>query len=152
MQLKSSIGFKPLLLSVAAMVPGGAVYAYENIDSFSKVYNVSNAGMCRYLEDVANDVANPVKDELKFNALVAEWENETIFLSSLNAIVGNANFKAIVGMGERAVPYILNYIAQKPSTLVWALNEIYRGKISNNPKLTIPEACKLWLRAFRHEN
>lgn len=151
MQLKSSIGFKPLLLSVAALVPASAI-AYNDIDNYSKVYNVSNIGMSRYLNEMEYQVSNPIKDELLFNQLVSQWEQETIFLSSLPAIINNPNFKAIVNMGEMATPYILNYISQKPSTLVWALNIIYNTKISENPKLTIPEACKLWVRAFQHKS
>lgn len=150
MQLKSSLGFKPLLLSVAALMPTNSAFAYNDIDNYSKVYSVSNAGMSKYLSDIEYQVSNPIKDELLFNQLVSQWETETIFLSSLPAIIENPNFKAIVNMGENATPFILDYISQKPSTLVWALNLIYNTKISNNPKLTIPEACKLWVKAFQH--
>lgn len=152
MQLKSSIGFKPLLLSVAALMPTASSLAYNDIDNYSKVYSVSNAGMSKYLNDVEYLVSNPIKDELVFNQLVSQWEAETIFLSSLPAIIENPNFKAIVSMGKSATPFILDYISHKPSTLVWALNLIYKTKISNNPRLTIPEACKLWVKAFQHES
>ncbi len=152
MQLKSSVGFRPLLLSVAAMMPTASSFAYNDIDNYSKVYNVSNAGMSKYLRDMEYQVSNPIKDELLFNQLVAQWESETIFLSSLPAIIDNPNFKAIVNMGKSATPFILDYISQKPSTLVWALNLIYNTKISDNLKLTIPEACKLWVKAFHHKS
>lgn len=151
MQLKSSMGFKPLLLSVAALMPT-ASFAYSDLDNYSKVYNVSNSWMGKYLNDIEYQASNPIKDKLMFNQLVSQWENETIFLSSLPAIIDNPNFKAIVSMGESATPFILDYISQKPSTLVWALNLIYKTKISDNPKLTIPEACKLWLKAYQHKN
>lgn len=149
MQLKSSMGFKPLLLSVAALMPTASTLAYNDIDNYSNVYNVSNAGMSKYLSDIENLVSNPIKDEFLFHQLVTQWERETICLSSLPAIIKNPNFKAIVNMGKRATPFILDYISQKPSTLVWALNIIYNSKISDNPKLTIPEACKLWVKAFQ---
>ena len=152
MQLKSSLGFKPFLLSVAAFMPSASSFAYSDIDNYSNVYNVSNSGMSKYLSDLEYQVSNPIKDELLFNQLVSQWENETIFLSSLPAIIENPNFKAIVSMGERATPFILDYISHKPSTLVWALNLIYNTKISDNPKLTIPEACKLWVKAFQHKS
>ena len=148
MQLKSSIGLKPILLSVAAAMPSAANFVYNDFDDYSKVYDISNAGMNRYLNDLEYQAFNPIKDELLFNQLVSQWEQETIFLSSLHTIVENENFKAIVKMGEKATPYIINYINNKPSTLVWALNLIYNTKISNNPNLTIPEACKLWVKAF----
>lgn len=48
-------------------------------------------------------------------------------------------------MGKVAVPFIIEEISANPSTLVWALNFIFEKKISNNPKTTIPQACKLWV-------
>lgn len=149
MQLKSSIGLKPLLLSVVALMPTELSYAYDDIDDYSKVLSVSNAGMSRYLNDLEYQISNPLKDEMQFNQYVAQWNKETIFLSSLPAIINNPNFKAIVNMGYRATPFILNYISNTPSTLVWALNLIYNTKISSRSNLTIPEACKLWVKAFQ---
>ena len=61
-------------------------------------------------------------------------------------IVEDEDFKAIVSMGQYAVPFIKDELIRKPSTLVWALNYIYGYKISSNPHLTISEACKLWIK------
>lgn len=67
-------------------------------------------------------------------------------MSSASDIVNHEAFKAIVAMGEAAVPYIVEEINTTPSTLVWALNFIYQKKISNNPDTTVQEACRLWVK------
>ena len=77
------------------------------------------------------------------------WEKKTLFLSSTKAIIENADFQAIVAMGYSAVPFIIEEIDNKPSTLVWALNLIYNRKVTDNPNITIPEACKLWVKELK---
>ena len=52
-------------------------------------------------------------------------------------------------MGKRAVPFILEEISIKPSNLVWALNIIFKKKITNRANTTIEEACKLWVKAMK---
>ena len=59
------------------------------------------------------------------------------------------DFQSIVKMGDRATPLILMEIKSKPSLLVWALNLIHNKKISNNPNITIEEACKLWVKTLK---
>ena len=71
-----------------------------------------------------------------------------MFQSSASSIISDPDFQAIVSMGQYAVPFIKEEIANEPSTLVWALNLIYGRRISNNPNLTIKEACKLWIKAI----
>ena len=54
-------------------------------------------------------------------------------------------------MGEQAVPFIGQSIEAQPSLLVWALNMIFNGKISDKKDLTIGEACKLWVKELRRQ-
>lgn len=68
-----------------------------------------------------------------------------MFLSSTSAIVNDVDFKEIVSMGKTAVPYIKDEISHNPSALVWALNYIFKQKISNDKNITISEACRLWV-------
>lgn len=71
------------------------------------------------------------------------------FLSSAKAIIELDDFQSIVAMGSDAVPFIVDAIDKEPSPLVWALNFIFKAKISNNPNTTITEACKLWVKRLR---
>lgn len=86
-----------------------------------------------------------LSNKLRFQILLNSWQQQTKFSSSPDSIIQNENFQSIVAMGKVAVPFIIEEISANPSTLVWALNFIFEKKISNNPKTTIPQACKLWV-------
>jgi hypothetical protein len=87
--------------------------------------------------------------KFRFENHLINWEKKTFFLSSTKAIIENEDFQSIVAMGHSAVPYIIEEIENKPSTLVWALNLIYNRKITNNPDATISDACKLWVKELK---
>jgi hypothetical protein len=86
---------------------------------------------------------------IEFNRLVKEWEKRTAFMSFANHIVEDENFKKIVSYGQAMVPFIIEEINEKPSPLVWALNYIFDMRISESDKLTIEDACKLWVKKVR---
>ena len=81
----------------------------------------------------------------RFETLYEQWWRETCVYSDPNKFTSNPNFKAIVGMGKAAVPFIIEKIKILPSDLVKALNKIYNCRISPDKKVTIKEACKLWI-------
>ena len=91
-------------------------------------------------------VENQIARHVRFNKLISQWKEETMFLSSAQAIIDNPNFQAIVNMGKIAVPFIIEEIKHDPSTLVWALNIIFDRQITNSHETTIEEACKLWIK------
>lgn len=93
-------------------------------------------------EIVCNDNRN------KFYSLLNQWRNNTAALSSPKQITSDEAFLQIVSMGKDAVPYILDEISDKPSNLVWALNIMFKKKISNS-NITIPQACELWTKELR---
>ena len=84
-----------------------------------------------------------VDDRTLFNYYYKAWQQQTKFLSSVSRIRQNQAFRKIVDMGGNAVPYILEEIERQPSTLVWALNEIFHKKIGQQN--TVTEACRLWI-------
>lgn len=84
--------------------------------------------------------------EIAFQAHYEKWKRETAYMSSVDSIVEHPDFQFIVSMNHAAVPYILKAIEQQPSNLVWALNFIFNRKISQKQSISIPEACKLWIK------
>lgn len=89
--------------------------------------------------------------KLMFEALESSWKKETRFVSSVKGIIEQRDFQAIVSMGAQAVPLIGQSIEAEPSMLVWALNMIFKGKISDKKDLTIEEACKLWVKELKRQ-
>jgi hypothetical protein len=86
----------------------------------------------------------------RFETLYEQWWKETCVYSDPNVFTSNSNFKAIVQMGEPAVPFIIEKIKEFPSAIVKALNKIYGIRISPTKKVTINEACRLWIKKLEH--
>lgn len=87
----------------------------------------------------------------KFESLTVLWEQNTKFSSSISRIIEDENFLKIVGMGEKAIPFIIEDIQKKPSTLVWALNLITGKTLQTNYRITITDACKAWVKLWNSQ-
>ncbi|MBR1515919.1 MAG: hypothetical protein IJ621_04125 [Paludibacteraceae bacterium] len=135
--------FKPITIA-AGMIAAVPTFAYSDIDAYNNIINSEKT--MQYMQLVDTRETDYFSAKFHFQLHLQRWEQKTKFQSSVYRIIGDEDFKAIVGMGEVATPLILAEIQQRPSTLVWALNFIYGKKISNNSNLTISEACKLWIK------
>ena len=51
-------------------------------------------------------------------------------------------------MGKRAIPLIIDSISKEPSQLVWALNLILEKRIKSKKRLTITDACEIWVKLY----
>ncbi|MCD8207547.1 MAG: hypothetical protein LUD72_06405 [Bacteroidales bacterium] len=99
------------------------------------------------LDDVGPTVeevlmAQPHGPEVMFKHYLKHWEDETLFDST--DLFENENFKAIVAMGEKAVPFILQEIAVRPTQLVHALDLIYPGTVEYDGFVPLEKACEMW--------
>lgn len=142
-------GFRPLTLAAGLLVAMPS-FAYADVDQFTNVTTIiSSNRAAQYLKEVNNVEEEWMIAKRRFDFLYESWLENTFFLSSAQAIVEQKDFKGIVAMGHTAVPFIISTLEREPSNLVWALNLIYKRKISNKPNLTITEACKLWIKALR---
>jgi len=148
MQLvKLSNQLKPLTIAVGML--SSSTVAYSDVDNFSEIRSISNNRTLNYIHEVDLNDNHIWIHRFVFDLHLMNWKEKTMFLSSTKSIIEDEDFKAIVAMGESAVPYIINEIENTPSTLVWALNFIFNKKITNNPDTTITEACKLWVKALK---
>jgi len=152
MQLKDiKQGWKPVTLAVGIMA-GVPVSMYAAVDQYSRIDTVlTNHATSRYIAEVNDPSDVVINGKLMFDALESSWRKETVFLSSVKDIIEQRDFQAIVAMGTQAVPFIGQSIESRPSTLVWALNMIFNGKISEKRDLTIEDACKLWVKELRRQ-
>ncbi|MBP5369843.1 MAG: hypothetical protein J6Z01_15470 [Bacteroidales bacterium] len=99
----------------------------------------------RIIESLNTEHQRTASLRKRFDELYDRWWQETCVYSDPNKFTSNPNFKAIVAMGKNAVPYIIEKIKIFPSDLVKALNLIYNRRISPDKKVTIKEACRLWI-------
>lgn len=134
----------------AGLIAGGTMNLYANVDLFSNINSViNNHETAQYIKEINNPADIFLNDRLKFLNHYNGWCNNTKYLSSVKSIIEDEDFKAIVAMGQRAVPFILDEIDIRPSNIVWALNMIFGRKITDRKDVTITDACKLWVKALR---
>lgn len=109
--------------------------------------NEENNNQLKHL-DFNKDAQNIYAKET-FYSLKAAWENNTMFSSSVQKIVEDRNFKRIVEMGPIAIPFIIESIEKQPSSLVWALNLITGTTLRTSYRLTVTDACKMWVKLHK---
>jgi hypothetical protein len=140
---------RPLTLAVG-LLSAASTFAYSDIDNYSGILTItSNNRTSEYIKSVDKSDGALFFNKFRFQSHLINWQKKTLFLSSTKAIIDNADFQAIVAMGQSAVPFIIEEIENKPSTLVWALNLICNRKITDNPNTTISDACKLWVKELK---
>ena len=140
---------KPITLTVG-LLSATSTFAYSDIDSHSRILTItSNNRTSEYIRSVDKNDGAYFFNKDRFQSDLINWQKKTLFLSSTKAIIENADFQSIVAMGESAMPFIIEEIENKPSTLVWALNLICNRKITDNPNTTISDACKLWVKELK---
>ncbi|MDP2273535.1 MAG: hypothetical protein Q8K32_22535 [Archangium sp.] len=59
-----------------------------------------------------------------FDQLTLEWREGTFLVSSLSDIVAHPSYQRIIGMGQDALPYILDELRRAPDHWHWALVSI----------------------------
>lgn len=151
MQLIDSftVGLKPLTLA-AGLITASTPILYADIDACSNIVSeMVNVNTSKYIQELDDREDSLVLNKRIFYDHLEVWKTDTMFLSSIADIIEHRSFLAIVAMGRKAVPFIVEEIQREPSRLVWALNMIYDKKITNKPNTTITEACKLWVRMLR---
>lgn len=60
----------------------------------------------------------------KFHSLAAAWRRETALQSSVTAIAMHPAYQQIIGLGERALPFIFQELCHEPDHWFWALQAI----------------------------
>lgn len=147
MQLsKLSNKWKPITLA-AGIISATTVFSYQDLDAHSGILTTTtDCKTSDYIRAVDKGENNIFMQKIRFDNHHAKWQEKTMFMSSVKSIIEDEDFKAIVAMGQTAVPYIVESIETKPSSLVWALNFIYNKKITKKENATISDACKLWVK------
>lgn len=143
MQLNSLGKSKPVMLAA------GLALSTFALDSSNISAVIKDSDTSKYIKEIESSSYDHLLLKIKFQEHYKNWHYKTLFSSNVNSIIGDPDFKAIVQMGKRVTPFILEELNKKPSLLVWALNFIYDKKISNSPKTTVEDACRLWIKELK---
>lgn len=60
----------------------------------------------------------------RFERLAAQWRTESRFMSNTTQMAMLQSYQNIIGMGESALPFILEDLRRKPGHWVWAMEAI----------------------------
>ena len=99
-----------------------------------------------YIKASKSSIDDSINDFEIFRNLKKSWEQETNCSSSAEEVYFNDNYFKIIGMGMKAVPFILNEL--KKDKFIWfhALGVITReDSIVNDSSATVEDAKKAWL-------
>lgn len=81
----------------------------------------------------------------EFDNLVQMWKKATSHYSFLGQIITHTAYLRIIGMGEKALPLILEELRQKPNGNWFSALEAITGKDVGQEASSIDEAIQLWL-------
>jgi len=88
----------------------------------------------------------------RFVKLARQWEKETVNFSSVQQIVLNPNYQAIIGMGPKVIPLILKAMEESPGLWFWALISLTgEDPVSNEMRGDMTRMTETWL-AWGKEN
>ncbi len=105
--------------------------------------NYANSFM-HFTEPLSTEQSVPA---IKFNSLKIEWEFDTFLLSSTTQISMHPAYQEIIGMGEKAIPLILNDLKQQEGFWFWALNAITgEDPVTPENRGNIENMTEAWLK------
>lgn len=90
-------------------------------DNISSTENINARYLAHYLLPFSRQMSVP---KIKFQFLTQEWKSATAHLSSTTEISLHPAYQRIIGMGETAVPFILQEMSDSPDHWFWALKAI----------------------------
>ena len=107
---------------------------FQNSDtpSFWSVFASAQGEEASLITDYVNDLYKHYTSPLsqpgsilrRFKNLSRTWQEETMLSSSLQEVALHPAYQEIIGMGEKAIPLILEELKYKPGHWFWALRSI----------------------------
>lgn len=95
-------------------------------------------------EFMALDGKCPESEEVRFTRLAAQWKKETSFLATLRKRYKHPSYKAILNMGKRVIPFILEELRRDPDRWFSALTEL-SGDDPAKDSINFYEAVDRWI-------
>lgn len=145
----STKGLVPLAVVSLSAISNPVIQTFKYNDVEQNNIQVIDDDALSHLKSAQGIDYGNLISRFEFYQAFKKWNENVLFLSSPIQIVNDPNFKSIVKLGYSSVPFIIEELKKEPSYLVWALNQIFGFKISDNTYTTIPEACKAWLRYLK---
>ncbi|RMH08653.1 MAG: hypothetical protein D6704_02720 [Nitrospirae bacterium] len=83
----------------------------------------------------------------RFRSLAERWRTDTRFVSSIHEMVLHPAYQQINGMGQEALPFILQELERRPDHWFWALQAITgEDPVPPEDRGNITSMARHWLR------
>ncbi len=106
--------------------------------------NPVNIGFFIESENTSNEEVGNLKEQ--FEKLADEWREETKYLSFTQQIAMHSAYQRIIGLGESAIPLILEELSNFGGHWYWALNSITgENPVKKEDRGNISLTKKAWL-------
>ena len=92
------------------------------------------------------EVSEEEIDREEFELYRLNWISNTVLSSNPNIIFEDENYKNIINMGKRAVPFIYEILKQRASYTVHALQHIYGYSLRGGKYTPLDTLCNLWVK------
>jgi hypothetical protein len=93
-----------------------------------------------------NTVAASDRVREKFGCLAARWKAESRFLSNTVQMAMLDSYQRIIGMGEPAVPLLLEALEREPDQWFWALQAITEeDPVPPHARGKVREMARAWI-------
>lgn len=82
----------------------------------------------------------------RFAQLAAQWKEQSRYLSNTTRMVLLTPYQQIIGLGERAVPLILQELQREPDHWFWALEMITQeNPVPSEAAGRVPQMADAWI-------
>jgi hypothetical protein len=93
-----------------------------------------------------------VAKEQRFRQLAEIWKKDTLYLSSVAKKAMHPAYQGIIGLGETAVPWILEELKKEAGDWFWALTAITgENPVPEASAGKVPEMVAAWLHWGREQ-
>ncbi len=136
----------PTLVRVPSIV-AGTLLSVIPLAASSHAIQLENqvADVRAYLESAPSNKRN--RRRQRFLALANKWREDTKWLSSTNEIAMHPAYQAIIGMGQEAIPMILEDLRKNSGHWYWALKAIAQeDPVHRSERGSINRMKQAWLR------
>ena len=114
--------------------------------------HVRGLGYNQYADENEEDYIAVVPEHEAFERLVGEWEHDRPRGSDIEQMTNHSAYQRIIAMGQPAVPWILQRLAEKPDHWFVALNAITGARpVPPESRGRVKEMTQAWLNWGREQ-
>lgn len=91
-----------------------------------------------------SSISTPTRD--RFTRFAAQWKAESVHMSNTAQMALLKSYQSIIGMGDAAIPLLLEELNREPDQWFWALEAItLENPVPQEARGTVDEMARAWV-------